>query len=309
MTLQPVYNRTLPDRTIPYITRDQYRASPTAMDTQNLIRNGAQADQDSELDRIILQASGWCDNMAEQPLTAQTTTETMRAPVASDGTLRLHPRQHPIMAVTGASFGPDPANLSALSSLAAVWVENQSVILPMQTTLASGWTGPLQFGTARPGSRVYVALSYVAGYAVSTLTSAVLAAATVLPVKDATGFVPGQQVRIQQGGAPTGTGSAQTALAQTTGVVSSADLIAKTVTLTAPVGLGFEVGAAVTTLPEEVEQAAVYATTALLKQRGSGALVMRGGNSATVKKDGSQPGAEEFETAEAILAFYRPAVP
>jgi hypothetical protein len=35
---------------------------------------------------------------------------------------------------------------------------------------------------------------------------------------------------------------------------------------------------------------------------------MRGGNSATVGK-GDEPGAEEFDIAEAILSMYRPVVP
>jgi hypothetical protein len=222
--------------------------------------------------------------------------------------LRLHPRQHPIVSVNGVSFGSDPAYLSTLTDLSSVWPENQSVIVPLQAVLSAGWSGPLQFGGARAGSRVYVALTYVAGYAVSTLSGAVLATETVLPVADATGFMPGQLVRVEQGGAPTGQGSTQAALVQAKAVVLSADTIANTVTLSAPVGLAFQSGAAVTAMPEEVQQACVYVVTGLLKQRGSGALVMRGGNSATVGK-GDEPGAEEFDIAEAILSMYRPVVP
>jgi hypothetical protein len=279
------------------------------MDTQSLIRGGTQDDQDAELDRIIRQASGWCDGCAEQPLTAQATTEPMRVAVSPDRTMRLHPRQHPIVSVSGISFGPDAANLSTLADLSSVWVENQSVVAPMTSLLAGGWTGPLQFGTARPGSRVYVSLSYVAGYAVTVLGGALTGTETVVPVVDVTGFMPGQQVRVEQGGAPSGAGSGQTPLTSTTVVVVSVDPVASTVTVTKPVGKAFAAGAAFTAMPEEVEQACIYVVTALLKQRGSGALVMRGGNAATVKQDGSEPGAEEFDMAEAILALYRPVVP
>jgi hypothetical protein len=306
---QPVYNRQVPDRTMPYLTRDQYRCSPTAMDTQSLIRGGQQADQDAELDRIIRQASGWCDGCAEQPLTAQATTEPMRVPVSSDRTMRLHPRQHPVVAVTGISFGPDPANLSALADLSSVWVENQSVIAPMTSLLAGGWTGPLQFGTARPGSRVFVSLSYVAGYGVTVLSGPLTGVETVIPVRDVTGFMPGQQVRVEQGGAPSGVGSGQTPLTSSTAVVASVDPVAGTVTVSKPIGSAYAAGAAFTAMPEEVEQACIYVVTGLLKQRGAGALVMKGGNAATVKRDGEEPGAEEFDSAEAILALYRPVVP
>lgn len=312
MTVQPVFNRTVPDRTIPYLTRDQYRCTPNPVDTQNLIRGGTQADQDAELDRLIREASGWCDSAAEQPLTAQVTTESMRAAVQNDPAfgkcLRLHPRQHPIITVNGVSYGSDPAYMSTLNDLSSVWPENQSVIVPLQATLAAGWSGPLQFGGAKVGSRVFVALTYVAGYAVTTLSQAALVTDTVLHVVDATGFMPGQLIRVEQGGAPTGQGSAQASLAQARPVVQSADTTANTVTLTAPIGTAFTSGAAVTAMPEEVQQACVYVVTALLKQRGSGALVMRGGNAGTVSKE-DEPGAEEFDIAEAILALYRPVVP
>lgn len=312
MTVTPVFNRTVPDRTIPYLTRDQFRCTPNPIDTQNLIRGGTQADQDAELDRLILEASGWCDNCAEQPLTAQLTTESLRAPVQADPALgkvlRLHPRQRPVVSVNGVSYGSDPGYLSTLNDLSRVWPEDQSVIIPLQATLAGGWSGPLQFGTARVGSRVYVALTYVAGYPVSTLTQAAATTDATLTVDDATGFRPGQTVRVEQGGAPTGQGSTQASLVQAKAVVQSADTTANTVTLTKPVGLAFATGAAVTAMPEEVQQACVYVVTALLKQRGSGALVMRGGNSGTVSK-GDEPGAEEFDIAEGILAMYRPVVP
>jgi hypothetical protein len=312
VTVTPVFNRTVPDQTIPYLTRDQYRCTPNPVDTQNLIRGGSQADQDAELDRLILEASGWCDNAAEQPLTAQLSTEGLRAAVQLDSSfgrvLRLHPRQSPVMAVTGVSFGVDAGHLTTLNDLSSVWVEDQSVIVPLQATLAAGWSGPLQFGGARAGSRVFVSMSYVAGYAVAQLRTAALAGDAVLQVTDATGFVPGQRFRVEQGGEPTGQGSTQTSLVQATPVVLSADTVAGTVTLTAPIGSAFAAGAAVTAMPAEVQQACVYVVTALLKARGSGSLASRGGSSGTVK-GGDEPGAEEFDIAEAILAMYRPVVP
>lgn len=300
------YNRTTPDIVIPYITRDQYRCAPTAIDTQSLVRGGSQADQDAELDRIILAASAWCDNSAEQPLTAQTSTEGMRARVNDQGTLSLHPRQNPVVAVTGVSFGVDGNLLSTLTDFSRVWVENQSVIVPLQSALTTGFTGPLQFGTARPGARVFVQLTYVAGWAVTTLTAPCLATDTSVTVKDVTGIIPGLQFRVQQGGAPSQLGPDQNSLLNALVVVSS--VVGSTVNLTGQVGAAFNTGAAFTCLPHEVEQAAIYATTAMLKQPGNGALMMRGGNAGTVSKD-DEPGAEEFDIAEAILASYRPVAP
>lgn len=308
MTVQPAYNQTMPDRVINYITLDQYRCAPHAMDTQALIRGGTQQDQDAELLRIIGQASSWCDKAAEQPLTAQVSTENMRARIHPTGVLRLHPRQHPVVAVTGIAFGPDAASMSSLNDLSRVWVENQSVEVPLQASLGGGYTGPLQFGTARPGSRVVVALSYVAGYAVTTLAAPTAATDTTLTVVDSTGVVPGTHLRVQQGGAPYGSGSNQAPLVNAAVTVLS--VAGNVVTLTGPVGVVFKAAAAVTAMPDEVEQACIYVVTALLKQSGNGALVMKTGSAGTVSKDsGNEPGAEEFEIAESILALYRPVAP
>jgi hypothetical protein len=306
MSIAPAYNRTTPDITVPYLTRDQYRCAPHAMDTQALIREGNQADQDAELDRIIMQASGWCDDCAEQPLTAQVSTESLRARVGPDGKLRLHPRQRPVVAVTGVQFGVDASLLSTLSDLSGVWVENQSVEIPLQSALSGGFSGPLQFGSARPGSRVVVALSYVAGYPVTVLATDAAPTDTTISVKDATGIIPGRALRLQQGGAPTTLGPAQTSLVNGRVLVQS--VVNNTVTLVGTVGQAFTAGAAVTAMPDEVEQACIYVVTALLKQSGNGALVMRSGNAGTVSKD-DEPGAEEFDIAEAILANYRPVAP
>ena len=306
--VNPAINQTIPDRTIPYLTRDQYRCEPTSQDTTNLIRGGGQADQDAELDRLILKASGWCDNAAEQPLTAQVTTETMRARVAPGGILRLHPRQHPIVQVNGVTFGPDASSMSTLNDLSGVWVEDQSIEVPLQAAIGSGgFTGPLQFGTARPGSRVRVALTYVAGYPVSTLPGTASSGATTVTLADATGFIPGTQIRLTQGGSPSGQGSAQQSLTQAVAVVQS--VAGNTLTLAAPLTASFTAGAGVSALPEELEQACILVVTALLKQRGSGALVMSGGRATVKKDDGGWPGAEEFAEAEAILALYRPVAP
>lgn len=294
----PQWTSALPDRVIPYITRDQYRAAPTAIDTSNLISGGTQADQDAELDRLIRQASAWCDTVAQQPLTAQAATETLRTRVTKDGKLRLHPRQWPILGVTNVGYGVDAGGLTYLQDLSGVWIEPQSIIVPLASALSAGWSGALQFGVPAPWTRLLVSLSYVAGWPVTTLTVASAAATSTLTVRDSTGIIPGQQLRVQSG-------SAGSPLVQSVVVVAS--VAGNTVTLTGPLGVDAPTGAAVTALPDDVEQAAVWATTGLLKQRGTGALVMQAGQSGTVAK--GDPGAEEFDRASAVLAAYRPVAP
>lgn len=301
----PAFNQGTQDLVLPYLTRDQYRCAPTCVDTQNLVRGGAQADQDAALDRLIMEASAWCDNMAEQPLTAQTSVEVLRAAVAAGGILRLHPKQHPIVSVNALSYGVDATMMSAMTDLSNVWVEDQSIEVPLQAAISGGFSGPLQFNTARPGNRVRVVLTYVAGWAVTTLASPALLTDSTVTVKDATGITPGTHMRVEQGGAPIGGGSTQTTLVNAKVTVLS--VAGNVVTLTAPIGVAFAAGAAFTALTSDLEQAGVYAVTGLIKQRGTGALTM-GGKNATVPKD-STPGAEEFDEAEAILSSYRPVAP
>lgn len=305
MTVQPAYTRTMPDRVTPYITRDQYRCAPTSIDTQALIRGGSQADQDAALDRLIREASGWCDKAADQPLPAQRVTESMQARATRDGTLKLITRQCPVVAVYGVSFGPDLAGMSALNDLSNVWIDDRVVEVPMQAALSSGYVGPLQFNTARPGSMVKVLLDYAAGFPVTTLAADVTTAtATQLTVADATGIIPGTMLHLTQGGSPSGTGSNQKALTQASVTVQS--VLGTTVTLTGQVGATFLAGAGCSGMPAEVEQACIYVVTALLKQPGSQAMVMHGGNAGTLDKGNGTPWAEELEAAEATLALYRP---
>lgn len=300
-----VYNVTLPDRIIPWITRDQYRTAPTSVETSALIRGGDQAAQDAALDRLILQASSWCDRAAEQPLTTQVTTEAFRAQITREGFLRISPRQHPIVAVKGVSWGVDPSQMTTLTDLSKIWVEDQTVEIPVGASMQGGWSGALQISTPRPQSRVYVTLSYIAGFPVTTLANPTTAVDTTLTVKDSTGIAPGVQLRLLQGGAPTGTGSAQTSPLEV--AVQVLSVAGNVVTLNGPVGAIFASGAAVTGMPPELDEACILIVTALIKQGGTGALVMRS-NATAGESHSGHPGDEEIDRAIAILEYYRPIV-
>jgi hypothetical protein len=299
-----VFNVTLPDRVIPWITRDQYRVEPTSVETSALIRGGSQADQDAALDRLILQASSWCDKAAEQPLTAQLTTEALRAEVTREGLLRLAPRQSPIVSVSGISWGNDPSNMTTLTDLSKVWVEDNTVEVPIGATLQGGWSGALQISTPRPHGRLYVTMTYVAGFPVTTLASGCSATDQTITVKDSTGVAPGVQLRLLQGGGPSGAGSGQSSPTQATVQVLS--VLGNDLTLNGPVGAVFGADAAVTGMPAELDEACILLVTAFIKQGGSGALIMKPSSKGGAGEAGGHPGDEEIDRALAILEYYRP---
>lgn len=192
---------------IPYVTVAAFRAHPTFMDTLNL-RSGdsSSADQDDELNEMLLKSSMMADNYLEfgtasgiggrlaGTLAAHSVTEQTRCRIRRDGTISYHPKHHPVQAVTAFSFGYQPGALTQVADLSAQWIEDdRQVIMPL--AFANALTG-LQFGTPLVASEVYTSWTYTAGYVNTQLSATVTSGATTIPVLDATGVVAGSQLRI-----------------------------------------------------------------------------------------------------------------
>lgn len=168
----------------------EFRASPTWLDTDDLIPAGDQQQQDAELNNVLLRASAWADNFCELRLGAHTVTEQTRTRPDRDGLLYLTPSNVPVRTVTAIAFGTDFQNLTLLTNMTQTWVEDQrGIIVSMMPNNAQ--LGGLQFGRApAPDAQVYVEYQYVAGYANTTLSAPVTGGASSLTVTDPTGFVP-----------------------------------------------------------------------------------------------------------------------
>jgi len=251
----------------PYITVDEFKRAATGLDVGSLVAGGNQAAQDAELAAIIVRASSFVDTHVSSTLAAQSQNQTGRTRVSREGTLRLHPDTTPILQVVSLTWGTVPNAQSGSIDPANIWIEEQALIAPLAG--AGTWSGNLfQInGSGVPGSLVYFTLTYVAGYPISTHTAAIAAGVTALPVLDRTGFIPGmaftifdgqntENAVIANGYTPdTGPGSlttaSATALAHGTQAVSSA-------------------------IPPAVKEATILLTSALIKQRGSGAIAMQG---------------------------------
>jgi hypothetical protein len=254
------YTATTPLGSTPYLTLTEFKNAPTSVDVDDLIGGGTQAVQDAELTNVIARASSMMDTYCNQVLTATLDTETMRVRPKRDGTLVLHPRYWPIRSVSAISTGKSPQYLYAVDTT-TVWIEPMEVIIPQ----AQSW--PTGFNTSSMyGIDVFVQMSYVNGWANTTTSATVLSNAANLPLRNVTGIIPGDTLTIYDG-INTENVTVATSWTPTTGA-ASVPLAANTTFAHATVGTS------VSALPPAVKQAAIYYVTALLKARGSVALVM-----------------------------------
>jgi hypothetical protein len=248
-----------------YLTVAEYKDAPTSIDYDNLVVGGNGAAQDAELARVILRASSYMDEYLNQSVVATKYTETQRTRITPQGYISLHPNCSPIISLEAFSYGPYPGSLTAIPDCSYAWFESQQMIIPLSqiaTTYSS--QGPLGFGGGLGAtSQVFTEYQYVAGF-VNTVTITAVAAATSLIVKDGTGIIAGQRLRIYDGSK-----SEQVTVASTYTYGSS------TVPLTSALVYSHDAGAAIGNLPNSLKQACILITTAFIKARGDNSMTMQ----------------------------------
>jgi hypothetical protein len=282
--------------TVPYLTLDEYKSAPTAIDLDNLVFNSQDPEvQDAELRNVIARASSWMDTYCNQTLGATTETEQQRSRMSGDGSIRLHPRFSPIVALTEFNYGY-PTNMASLGDCSIAWIEDQEIIIP-NATLGT-WTsqGPLSFGSYNggPGNQIFLNYTYVAGYA-NTVTETITAVgATQLTLNDGTGIVAGQVLSIYDG-----PNSERITVAST--YVFGSNIVP----LARPMVFDHQIGASVSALPPAIKQAAILVTTAFLKVRGDSSMTMMVSTQPSMSTPGSDRFSDELTTAASILDTYR----
>lgn len=248
----------------PYLTVDEYKQAPTAVDVDDLVGGGSMALNDVELGNVLARASSWMDAHCNQVLAATQDTETFRCRASRDGFLRVHPRYWPITGVVSASFGSNPNSLTALDPTTC-WIEQMAVVFPLVLTNAS-FLGPIQFSyNYQPLAEQFVSITYVNGYANSLVGATANDGNTTLTVTDLTGFNPGTRFTIYDGVSTENVTVAST-FVPTTG--------AGALPLASPLVYDHAVGVSVSALPPAVKQACIYMTNVILKSRGNSAIAM-----------------------------------
>lgn len=283
-------------QTQPYLTLTEFKNAPTALDYGNLVVGGNQAAQDAELSNAILRASSWIDQYCNQIIGATNDVEQQRVRLRSDGTLAIHPKYFPIVALTALSFGPTPNNLQAVTDPSQAWLEDQQIIYPtsqLNTSMSS--QGPLSFGfPSSPATKMYVQYSYVNGYSNSTISTIASAGSSVLLLADGTGIVPGETITIFDG-----------ANTERVTVASTYVFDSNTVPLVSPLAYTHAVGVSVSALPAAVKEAAILVTSAFLKIRGDASITMGSGSIVTSQLPSNSVFGNDIAIAETLLKPFR----
>lgn len=280
----------------PYITVTEFKNAPTAIDISNLVFNSLDPEaQDAELENVIARASSWIDTFCNQVLAATVEQEQQRARISNDGTIRLHPRYSPIIALTSFQYGNPSTNLQTLPDCSIAWIEDAQIIVPYATlagTLSS--QGPLQFGfPTSPRIETYLKYTYVAGYANAQIVTATAGDFT-LTVDNGTGITAGLTLKIYDG-----------FQSEFVTVDSSYVFGSTTVPLIAPLGYDHADGISISAMPPAIKEAAILVTTSFLKTRGDASMTMAVTTSASQALPGSQKVGEEIALAMQLLQPYR----
>jgi hypothetical protein len=279
-----------------YITCEEYRAAPTALQTNNLVPGGLQAVQDAELASLILKASRQVDIWALQPLYATTVTQNGEQVRIRDGDLVLRSKQDRVKSLLSVSWGVQWTSMTALSNPACFIEENH-----VRVQLSAGgtaWSGALNLNYPTSGY-VFAAWSAIAGWVTTRLTTACLSGDTTITVDNPTGVVGANTV----GSPPTVLTLTDTDGA-TKAEVTAASVTGNTVTLTAPVGAAFNAGAGVAE-NEDIKQAAILAVSHYIKARkGSGVVMSKTPTNAARADEG-----DEMAEAQAIAERFQRVTP
>jgi hypothetical protein len=289
------YGNTTQLLTVPYLTLEEYKAAPTAIDLDNLVFDSQDPEvQDNELRNVIARASSWMDTYCNQVLGATTETEQQRSRVSTDGSIRFHPRFSPIVALTEFNYGY-PTNMASLGDCSIAWIEDQQIIIPNANL--GNWTsqGPLSFGSYNggPSNTVFLNYTYVAGYTNTTLSAPAIAGNNQINVANGIGIIAGQMLSIYDG--------INTELVT---VASTYTFGSTIVPLTRPLFNSHAVGASFSALPPAIKQAAILVTTAMLKVRGDSSMTMMVTSQPTMATPGSDRFSDEMRIAADILNTY-----
>ena len=281
----------------PYLTNEEYKQAPTAVDVDDLVGGGTEAVNSQELANVIARASSMIDAHCGQVLAATTDTDSFRARISRDGFLRVHPRYWPIVSVQSGSYGSFPNQMVALDPTTA-WIEQMSIVFPLQG-FGTSFLGPIQFGGIyQPNMEQFVTLTYTNGYANTVLSSDVTPTdppIASIDVDDLTGFLPNQQFMIYDGS------STEILRVSSAWVPTSGP---GTLSLVSQCRYSHLAGISVSALPPAVKQAAIFVTNSLLKSRGNSAIVMSSLTPSSIQQ-GSASGDSDLRDAYEILKPYR----
>lgn len=271
---------------ISYLTPAEYLAEPTGVDVTQLLPGvSTVAAQTAVLTRVIGRASSWADQWCRKILAATLDVQSGEYRVFNDGTIRVPVDNTPLIQVTNVALGAVAGQLANLPDLSRCRLGKKVVRIP-----TAGRPLPpspqLAAACARQGW-LFADVTYVNGYAHAQTVATAPAGTMILQVSGSgLGIVPGLSLTVYDGAA-NGVNTEQVV------VGSSYQFGSQFVPLAAPTQYPHGVGCSVSALPGFVREAVICFTSALIKTRGSEALVMPSGPGQASKLEELMPGAGE----------------
>jgi hypothetical protein len=239
---------------IPYITDQEFLDAPTAVQTGDLVPG--------ELAQLIVRASSWMDGICNQVLAATTDTEFCEVR-SRFGSFSVYPRCFPIRAVTAVSVGWLPSSMAPLTTLANLAIQNRRFMVYNSALPTATMQGPIQFGPRGRDLLQWCQYSYINGYPVTVLATAVVAGASTLAVPNPTGILPGMILTL------TDDPNSEVVTVASAYVFGSAS-----VPLVNPTANAHAAGVPVSAMPPRLKQIAIEATAGMIAERGTNALMM-----------------------------------
>ncbi len=275
----------------PYLTVDEWKAAPTAIDTTSLLPNGTSAQQNQVIKDAVERASSMVDGYCYQVLAATSDTAFGRYRIGRDQVVRVPLPFKPVLEVSAISVGATPSMLTALSSLADV------VIFPHGVIEVPLWNGlpTLPYPFQGLGQRPLVQVTYVNGWPNTTLAAPATAGGSNVTVASALGIYPGTMLTIYD--VTAGTEPVTVAPTYTPG--------STTVPLTAPLAFAHTAGVSISNLPPRIKEATVLLASVLIQTRGDDAIVIDSIDSPAQTQALPKASARNLDIARQLLAPFR----
>jgi hypothetical protein len=235
------------------------------MDTMNLIPGGDPTVNLQALQETIARASSWIDGYvtgsAYSTLNASSNVENARVWGNRLGQLRIHPKLWPILEVQSFTYGAIPTGVGSAASIISqgnIWIEPQEFIVAPSGLIGLGLNAPRGIGP----QEYYCIYQYVNGFPNTTLSASVAAGSFSASVQSGLGVYPGTQMTLFDS-------------PYDEQITVASNFTPDTAFIPFATGLMYQhgAGATLTNLPKSVKQACILATTAFIKERGSGALI------------------------------------
>lgn len=281
---------------VPYITVAEFMAAPTGCDTSALVPGGSEKQNQSTLQTLIASASGYADSLCYQVLAATTDVAVGEYRIFRDGTIRVPVQYTPLIEVTNVALGWRAGALQALTDLSGLWISRKTVRIPV-AGLAYTQIGAGSPAACAAGGSLFAQVTYVNGYANTTLAVDAAAGASSVTVQSPLGIFAGMPLTIYDDANST-TELVTVAPTYVSGSTS--------VPLVSPLTGAHAAGTAVSAMPRAIKQAVIALTAHLIKTRGAESLSLSSPSGGPSGIDKTEPGeSEEYELAVDLLHPYK----